>query len=175
VDLTSVSADQQLSQIEQYLTTGLGAARRSKHGFCDAWAVSSPNLDLVRSIFADWERGDYRSVQWAHPEIEYVLADGPDPGKWTGLAGMWEGWSGRLKAWEEHRSELDECRALDHDRVLALHHVVARGKTSGMNLGQARSTGAIVFQIRDGRVTRLVIYLDRAHALADLELAPRPT
>jgi hypothetical protein len=42
------------------------------------------------------ERGDYSSAEWAHPEIEFVLADGPDPGSWTGLVGVAEGWRDRL-------------------------------------------------------------------------------
>jgi hypothetical protein len=35
--------------------------------------VSQENVELVRSISAAHERGDYGSAEWAHPDIEYVI------------------------------------------------------------------------------------------------------
>jgi ketosteroid isomerase-like protein len=99
----------------------------------------SANLELVRSILAASERGDYSLVDWAHPEIEFVIVDGPHPGSWKGVAGMAEGMRDFLSAWEEYRVEAEEFRELDGERVLVLLRRSGRGKTSGLELGQVRS------------------------------------
>lgn len=49
--------------------------------------MASANLDLLPSIYASWERGDYTSLDWVHSEIEYVIAHGPEPGIWRGRPG----------------------------------------------------------------------------------------
>jgi ketosteroid isomerase-like protein len=132
----------------------------------------STNVELVRSIYADWERGDFDSADWAHPEIEYVIADGPSPGTWTGLAGMAMGFRDIASPWVEYRVEADGFRELDAKRVLVPTHFSGRGKTSGLELGHMRAEGASVWHLRDGRVTRLVVFWDRERALADLGLSP---
>jgi ketosteroid isomerase-like protein len=130
----------------------------------------SRNLDLVRSILAANERGDYSSRKWAHPDIEFVVADGPSPGRWSGRAGMTEGWLDMANAWEELRTTADEYRQLDGERVLVQLRRSGRGKTSGLELEGIGSEGAALFHIRDGKITRLVVYWNRDRALADLGL-----
>ena len=130
--------------------------------------MGSANLDLVRSIFADWERGEYFSGDWADREIEFVVADGPDPGRWTGPAGMAEHWRDFLSNWQDVRAEAQEYRELDDERVLVLHRYSGRGKGSGVRLEQVHAEAAIVMHVREGKVTRLVAYNDRENALTDL-------
>jgi ketosteroid isomerase-like protein len=132
--------------------------------------MPSANVDLVRSIYAAWEHGDFGSAEWAHPEIEYVIAEGPSPGSWKGLAGMAEGFRRWVSVWEEYRVAVDEYRELDEERVLALVNISGRGKTSGVELGQMGSKGAHLFHIHGGRGTRFTPYLDRERAFADLGL-----
>jgi ketosteroid isomerase-like protein len=134
--------------------------------------MAPANLDLVRSIYAAWERGDFSSVEWAHPEIEYVLIDGPAPFGRKGLAGLAEGWREFLSAWDDFRVENVEHRELDCERVLMLDLLSGRGATSRLELGQLPAKGASLFHIRDGKVTRIVTYWDRDHAFADLGVAP---
>jgi ketosteroid isomerase-like protein len=133
----------------------------------------SENLELVRSIYADWERGDWSSASWAHPQIEYAMVDEPGSQTHRGLGAMAEAWRAFLSAWEGYRLEAVEYRALDEERVLVLVHAYGRGKSSGVELDESTrgSGGANVFHIRDGKVVRLDAYFDGAHALAALGLA----
>jgi ketosteroid isomerase-like protein len=131
----------------------------------------SENLDLVRSILEAWEHGDFSSGDWADPDIDYVIADGPAPGHWKSPAGMAEGARANVETWEGLSFEVEEYRELDRERVLVLHNYRGRGKTSGVDLGRVRARGAQLFNVRDRSVTRLVHYWDRQRALADLGLA----
>jgi ketosteroid isomerase-like protein len=132
----------------------------------------SSNLDLLRSIFAAWERGDWSSTAWAHPEIEYVIADGPEPKRWTGVAGMAEGWRSFASAWEGFRVQAVEYQELDRERVLVFSDWIGRGKTSGLEIAHMSAKSVTLFHIADDLVTRVVAWWDRDRALADLGLAP---
>lgn len=130
----------------------------------------SANLDLVRSIYAARESGDYSSIDWADPQIEYVLVDGPSPGTFTGLSELARVTRELLSPWEDVRIVVDAYRELDDGRVLVLLGMDLRGKTSGLELDARWTRGAEVVQISDGRVTRIVKYFDRDRGLADLAL-----
>ena len=130
----------------------------------------SENLDLVRSIYTDWERGDFSRTEWAHRDVELVWADGPSPTTWSGLRGAEAGWREFLGTWQDYRVHPEDYLALHGGRVLVLVRFTARGKVSGLEVGESHPKGANMFQIRDRLVRRLVLYWDRDHALADAGL-----
>jgi ketosteroid isomerase-like protein len=134
--------------------------------------TASANLDLVRSIYADWERGDFSSARWADPEIEFMITDGPEPGNSSGLAAMAQAMRGWLSGWEDYRLEAEQYRELDDGRALVFYNQSGRGKASGLELAKRWPKAASLFLIRDDKVTSVVTYFDRERALAELGLAP---
>jgi ketosteroid isomerase-like protein len=129
--------------------------------------TDSTNLDLVRSIHARWERGDFRDPDWADPEIEYVITDGPERGTFRGRAGLAEAVGTLFREFEDVRVEAEHYRELDAERVLVLARGFGHGKLSGVPIS---GKSAEVFEVHDGKVTRIVVYNDRDRALADLGL-----
>ncbi len=130
----------------------------------------SENLELVRSIHASWERGDYSSTEWAHPDMDYAIADGPSPGAWRGPAEMAAATRELMSAWADWHTEAEEYRELDDERVLVFTRFRGRGKVSGVALGEIGAKGASLWCLRGGHVTRLVTCFSRNRALADLGL-----
>jgi ketosteroid isomerase-like protein len=132
--------------------------------------MAQENVDVVRSLCAAHDRGDYSSAEWAETDIEYEIVGGLSPGTWKGRAAMASAVGELFSVWEGHRTVIEEIRALDSERVLMLGHTTGRGKTSGLELDQTQRRVAALFQVRDGKVARHVVYLDRADAFADLGL-----
>jgi ketosteroid isomerase-like protein len=132
----------------------------------------SENLDLIRSIYANWERGDWSATDWADPELEFVMVDQPGAREGKGVAATAEVWREFLSTWEGYRIEAREYRELDAERVLVLLQAFGRSASAGLDLeAAARGTrGANVFRIRDGRVIRLDAYFYEKNAFADLGL-----
>ena len=88
----------------------------------------SENLELVRSIYADRERGDFGVTQWADPDIKFVFDGGPSPGTRTGLAGSAEAMRDFIDAWSDFRVKAEDYRELDRERVLVLSNLGGSGK-----------------------------------------------
>jgi ketosteroid isomerase-like protein len=128
----------------------------------------SKNLGLVRSIYADSERRDFSRVEWADPEIavsQLWVAPNPAP------SADWRRWDGRsTTGWAPRRTCAWRRRAigeLDDGRVVVLFRAFGRARITGLDLDRV---GASVFEVRGGKVTRLVVYYDRDLPFADLGL-----
>jgi len=132
--------------------------------------MSQENVKLVRSIFAEWARGDWSTSHWQHPDVEFVMVDGPAPGRWVGAAGVAQGWGDFLSAWNDFRQVPDAFREIDDHRVLVLFHFSGQGKMSGLEVAQMGSTAAGLFRMHDGKVTRIEMYFDRSAALEAVRL-----
>jgi ketosteroid isomerase-like protein len=146
----------------------------------------SENLDLVRSIVAAWERSEYNSPEWAHQEIEFRFADGPEPSLWTGIRGMnylsenvstavsdatFDGGVAGLRQWisdtfapldDDARFEREELLAEGDDFLVLRVRITGRGARSG---APVELRWVSVSWFHDGKITRTAGYLRRREAL----------
>jgi hypothetical protein len=131
----------------------------------------SANVDLVRSICAAWEHGDFGSLTWADAEIELIVVGGPEPVSLRGLRAALEYWRRLLRTWKGFTIAVDDCRPLDDERVLVLVRAAGgEGNTSGVAPGGHGGGGAQVFTVREGKVIRLLTHFNRERGLAELAL-----
>jgi ketosteroid isomerase-like protein len=92
-------------------------------------------------------------------------------GPTKGVGEAWTFFSDFLATFEAPSFATEEIRAIDHERVLVIGHYRGRGKASGLDIAEI-SRVAGLFHVESGRVTKVVLYLDRNSAFADLGLTP---
>jgi len=130
--------------------------------------MTSANLTLVQSIYADWEQGDFtQTPRWADERIEWARFGGDGAGAWTGHEAIHEAVGELLDSFDDVRALADHYEDVDDERVLVLTRWSGRERGTGSDVELLRAN---LFRVRDGRVVRLIFYWDRNRALADLGL-----
>jgi ketosteroid isomerase-like protein len=132
----------------------------------------SENVETIKRIYENWARGDFRSTDWADPEIRFSIP-GPDP-EAQGLKEMGETWFGFLQAYSDLSLEATEYFEGEGDVVVTRQLFFGKGRASGIPVDEIM--GGCVFELRDGKVVRFAGYtnLDDAFADAGIELTDRP-
>jgi ketosteroid isomerase-like protein len=137
--------------------------------------MSQENVEIVRRIYEAFLRSDWdqpaqldaalaRLAELFDPDVELHgtvggLSEGSVARGLQRIRQEFEQWD--AEAWDESRLEPE--RFIDGgNRVVVLQHEFRRGKGSGVEL---ETDTAVVFEVRDGRVTRIQGYMDRASAL----------
>jgi len=135
----------------------------------------SANLDLVRSIYADWKHGDFslvdRESEWRdvfEPDFEWHTRDDlPD-------AGVRKGYEGTVRLRDEWVEAFDDMHVDLDELIDAGDHVIAITRLCGCLRGSGRELDVQetqVWKLRDGRVTEVRAYLTRSAALEAVGLS----
>ncbi len=123
--------------------------------------MSQENVEIVRTLFARWNEGDYSDTDWAAPDIAFVMKT-PGGGTSQGVEAMSESWRNFLRAWEEFQGVPQEVIEAGN-QVLVLNEFGGRGSASGVPIKGMR--GAALFTFERGRVVRLALFTDWDEAL----------
>jgi ketosteroid isomerase-like protein len=129
--------------------------------------MSEENVELLRRIFEDFNRGDIEGaieLAGTPPEFEFVPSGSLIPD----LASVQRGPDGFRRVNETFWSEFDDPHIELHelidagDQVFTSFTISGRGKHSGV---ETTWDALSVWTVRDGRIVRWLGFTDRAEAL----------
>jgi ketosteroid isomerase-like protein len=130
--------------------------------------MSQANVEIVRRAEAAISRRDVKSLDALlardceivpmRAAVESIVFRGP--------RAALEWFAAQDESWESIGAEAQTYRHGD-DWVLALGHIRAQGRSSGVVLDQP---AAAIWRLCEGRITSVRTYSDRERALADLGL-----
>jgi ketosteroid isomerase-like protein len=122
--------------------------------------MSEENVEIVRSVYEGWSRGDFSRIEAYHPDIDFEMVDWPHHTRARGIEEMARTWRATLSAWDDFRAVPTEY--VDCGRhVLVINQIQGSGKESGAEVSAETAT---VWTVDGGRVVRLALYWDIARA-----------
>src|SRR3954447_12332849 len=124
--------------------------------------MSQENLEVVRRMYAAFDRGDGDSALAAFDADVVIDAshrvDGRIGHGREEMATILAEWLG---AWEDWREDVEDIRDLG-DHVLVISTQRGRGKGSGVEF---ENRFGMLYEVRDGAIVRWTVYDDPAKAL----------
>ena len=133
--------------------------------------MSQENLEVVRRGWDAWLRGDLPGVLREYdPDVVWDLThyrDVPET-EFRGIENVEAYLNEWLAVWDDYEIGIDEILAAPDGRIVTLYWQRGKGHASGlaMNIDAAH-----VATVRDGKITYIEIYDDRAEALEAVGLS----
>jgi ketosteroid isomerase-like protein len=127
--------------------------------------MTAENVALVRAVYSAWNHrdGDDQMLAFLADDFEFVNPNyAVEPGVRRGHAGWWAVIKSLDDAFDDYHHELVETHDLG-DRVLCFTTFVARTNADSVALRQSEEH---IWTLRDGKITRLEWFHNRAEALA---------
>jgi len=131
--------------------------------------MSEESVEIVRKVYEAAARRDAQTVlALYHPEVELDASRLGIAGYAGGRGGILRGHEGLRKFFREWHEAWGDIEYDYEELIDAGEHVIsvvtrhARGRASGAEVGRAF---ALVWTLREGKVTRVVWFLTRAEAL----------
>jgi ketosteroid isomerase-like protein len=126
--------------------------------------VSEENVEIVRRQFELWNAGDLDEMMSTFDADVVVEApEGWPEGAVTRGRDRWRQQAERLRdTWRDARVEVEEMRPTGRDGVVAQIRYVTSGSDPGVSFDTPM---AVIFQLKDGKVTEARYFWDLAEAL----------
>jgi ketosteroid isomerase-like protein len=122
----------------------------------------SENLDLVRSIYAAWNAGDW-GLEHFSPDVEWSLGMLDQPDRMHGRDALLDAWKHYWGSWKPGaRWEMTELQPLGHRQVLACGRLYAVGRKSGVEVGTPMVQ---LWTVEAGLVMSMLSFGDRVTAM----------
>ena len=136
--------------------------------------MSADNVEVMRRAWDAWMRGDLEAVYDVYDEDAIWdlshFSEWPED-RFHGIAAIDRFFRDWLAIWDDYEVGVDEILAAPDGRVVTLYWHRGTGHHSRLAMDWS---GAQVSTIRDGKVTLMELYDDRAEALAAVGLTAAP-